>query len=154
MRCGIHLPGGVKSEIVELHCALAEITSMKKLLSLGLIIWISAAHAQNPPASATATQSQGQARQFGILVGGTATQYDLCAKKGFLAKSNPSAEETAQSIFEKMRTSGGPDQSAYIKDGWDTMKKEISAHESFYTQEKCTGVGKEWAKILTTMRKQ
>jgi hypothetical protein len=127
---------------------------MKRLLSLGLIIFGSVANAQNPPASANATEAQGQARQFGILVGGTATQYDLCVKKGFLAKSNPSAEETAKSIFEKMRASGGPDQSAYIQDGWDVMKKEISAHESFYTQEKCTGVGKEWAKILTTMRKQ
>jgi hypothetical protein len=127
---------------------------MKKLLSLGLIIWGSAAHAQNPPASETATPAQGQARQFGILVGGTASQYDLCVKKGFLAKSSPSAEQTAQSIFEKMRANGGPDQSAYIQDGWDMMKKEVSAHESFYTQEKCTGVAKEWTKILATMRKQ
>jgi hypothetical protein len=127
---------------------------MKKLLSLGLIIWGSAANAQSPPASATATQAQGQARQVGILVGGTATQYDLCVKKGFLAKGNLGAEETAQAIFEKMRANGGPDQSAYIQDGWDMMKKEIFAHESFYTQDKCTGVGKEWAKITATMRKQ
>jgi hypothetical protein len=131
----------------------AESKSMKKLLSLGLIIWSSAANAQNVPA--TATQDQGQARQFGILVGGTATQYDLCVKKGFLAKSDQSAEETAKSIFEKMRTSnGGPDQSAYMQEGWDMMKKQISEHESFYTQEKCAGVGKEWAKIMATMRKK
>jgi len=126
---------------------------MKKLLSLGLIIWGSAAGAQNAPA--TATQDQGPARQFGILVGGTATQYDLCVKKGFLAKSDQSAEETAKSIFEKMRASnGGPDQSAYMQEGWDMMKKEISEHESFYTQEKCAGVGKEWTKIMATMRKK
>jgi hypothetical protein len=125
---------------------------MKKLLSLGLIMMGSAANAQNAPA--TATQAQGQARQLGILVGGTATQYDLCVKKGFLAKSDPSAEETAKSILEKMPTNGGPDQSAYVQEGWDMMKKEISAHESFYTQEKCAGVGKEWAKILATMRKK
>ena len=87
---------------------------MKQLLSLGLILWVSAANAQNAPATATATQDQGQARQFGILVGGTATQYDLCVKKGFLAKSDQSAEETAKSIFDKMHTIGGPDQSAYI----------------------------------------
>jgi hypothetical protein len=127
---------------------------MKQLLSLGLILWVSAANAQNAPATATATQDQGQARQFGILVGGTATQYDLCVKKGFLAKSDQSAEETAKSIFEKMHTIGGPDQSAYIQDGWDMIKKEISAHESFYTQEKCTGVAKEWAKIVATTRKK
>jgi len=123
---------------------------MKKLLGLGLIIWGSSANAQN----ATATQDQGQARQFGILVGGTATQYDLCVKKGFLAKTDQSAEETAKSIFEQMRANGRPDQSAYVQDGWDMMKKEIAAHESFYTQEKCAGVGKEWARVLATMRKK
>ena len=127
---------------------------MKKLLSLGLIMWGGAANAQNPPATATSTQDQGQARQFGILVGGTATQYDLCVKKGFLAKSDQSAEETAKSIFEKMRANGGPDQSAYVQEGWDMIKKEVSAHESFYTQEKCAGVSKEWAKIMATMRKK
>jgi hypothetical protein len=123
-----------------------EFEAMKKLLSLGLIIWGSAANAQN-------TQDHGQARQFGILVGGTASQYDLCVKKGFLAQSDPSAEGTAKSILEKMRTSStGPDQSAYMQEGWDMMKKQISEHESFYTQEKCAGVGKEWAKILATVR--
>jgi hypothetical protein len=127
---------------------------MKKLLSLGLIIWGSAANAQNAPGTSTATQDQGEARQVGILVGGTATQYDLCVKKGFLANSDQNAEETAKSIFEKMRANGGPDQSAHIQEGWDMMKKEISAHESFYTQAKCTGVGKEWAKIVATMRKK
>jgi hypothetical protein len=127
---------------------------MKKLLSLGLIMWGSAANAQNAPTTATPTQEQGQARQLGILVGGTATQYDLCVKKGFLAKSDQSAEEAAKSIFEKIRADGGPDQSVYVQDGWDMMKKEISAHESFYTQQKCNGVGKEWAKIVATMRKK
>ena len=123
---------------------------MKELLILGLILWGGAVNAQN----ATATQDQGQARQLGMLVGGTATQYDLCVKKGFIAKSDQSAEETARSFFEKMRTNGGPDQSAYVQEGWDMMKKEISGHESFYTQEKCAGVGKQWAKIMATMRKK
>jgi hypothetical protein len=128
---------------------------MKKLLGLGFIIWGSAASAQNAPATATATQDQGQARQFGILVGGTASGYDLCAKKGFLAKSEPRAEEIAKSILEKMRSSNtGPDQAAYIQEGWDMMRKEISENESFYTQDKCVGVGKEWAKILATVRKK
>jgi len=117
-------------------------------------MWGSGAIAQNAPAPGTATQDQGEARQFGILVGGTATQYDLCVKKGFLAKRDPNAEETAKSIFEKMRANGGPYQSVYVQEGWDMIKKEISAHESFYTEEKCTGVGKQWAKIMATMRKK
>jgi hypothetical protein len=121
-----------------------------KLLSLGLIMWGSTVNAQN----AVATQDQGQARQLGILVGGTATEYDLCVKKGFIANSDQSAEETAKSFFEKTRGNGGPDQSVFVQEGWDMMKKEISAHESFYTQEKCVGVGKEWAKITATMRKK
>jgi hypothetical protein len=127
---------------------------MKKLLSLGLIMWGSAANAQNAPATATPTQVQGEARQLGILVGGTATQYDLCVKKGFLAKGSQNAEETAKAFFENMRASGGLDQSAYVQEGWDMMKKEISAHESFYTQERCAGTGKEWAKITAAMKKK
>jgi hypothetical protein len=127
---------------------------MKKVLGLGLIMWGCASNAQNAPAPATPTQVQGEARQLGILVGGTATQYDLCVKKGFLPKSNQTAEETAKAFFEKMRANGGPDQSAYVQEGWDMMKKEISAHESFYTQEKCAGSGKEWAKITAAMRKK
>jgi hypothetical protein len=129
-----------------------EFKAMKKLLSLALVLWASAVNAQNAPA--TASQAQGEARQLGMLVGGTATEYDLCVKKGSIAKSDQSAEEIAKAFFEKMRTNGGPDQSAYVQEGWDVMRKEISAHESFYTQEKCIGVGKEWAKITATMRKK
>jgi hypothetical protein len=145
-------PKWLNLRLSDLRYEPAELASMKKLLSLGLIMWGSVANAQNAPA--TATQDQGQARQFGILVGGTATQYDLCVKKGFLAKSDQSAEETAKSIFEKMRANGGPDQSAYVQEGWDMMKKEITSHESFYTQEKCAGVGKEWTRIMATMQKK
>jgi hypothetical protein len=113
----------------------------------------SAAYADVPAASSTLSSEQAQARQLGIFVGGTATQYDVCVKKGFLAKSDPSAEESAKSIFDKMRaTSTGPDQSAFVQDGWDMMKKEISEHESFFTKEKCSWVGKEWVKIIATMR--
>jgi hypothetical protein len=97
-----------------------------------------AAHADEVPTSAALSTQQGQARQFGIFYGGTASQYDLCAK----------------SMLEKvMRASNiGPDLSAYVQDGWDTMKREVSQHESFYTQEKCSGVGKEWAKMIAAMR--
>lgn len=148
------VPGAVKLGLSDLRWTPTELTYMKKLLSLGLIMLGGAANAQDAPASSTATQAQGQARQLGMLVGGTATQYDLCVKKGFLAKSGDSAEETAKAIFDKVRANSSADQSAYIQEGWDMLKKEISAHESFYTQEKCTGVGKEWAKIMATMRKK
>lgn len=112
-----------------------------------------AAHADVPAASQTLNSEQAQARQFGIFVGGTATQYDLCAKKGFLAKGDQSAEETAKAIFDQMRASNaGSDQSAFVQDGWDMMKKQVSEHESFFTKDKCSWVGKEWVKILATMR--
>jgi hypothetical protein len=114
-----------------------------------------AANGDDAPATGTLSAEQAQARQFGIFLGGTASQYDLCARKGFLAQGNQSAEETAKSIIEKMRASNqGTDSSVYIQDGWDMMKKEISQNESFYTQEKCSWVGKEWAKIMATMRKR
>jgi hypothetical protein len=113
-----------------------------------------AAHAEDAPASAALSTQQGQARQFGIFYGGTASQYDLCVKKGFLAKGDQSAEEIAKSMLEKvMRASNiGPDLFPYVQDGWDTMKHEISQHESFYSQEKCSGVGREWAKMIAAMR--
>jgi hypothetical protein len=104
--------------------------------------------------SAAQSTLQGQARQFGIFYGGTASQYDLCVKKGYLPKGDQSAEEMAKSALEKvLRASNiGPDLSVYVQDGWDTMKQEVSEHESFYTPEKCSGVGREWAKMIATMR--
>jgi hypothetical protein len=130
---------------------IAGLAMNKALTGLALIAATVAAHANDTPAAAALSSQQAQARQFGIFVGGTASQYDLCAKKGFLAKPAQSAEETAKAILEKMRESG-PDQSAYVQEGWDMMKKEISEHPAFFTKEKCSWVGKEWAKILTTMR--
>src|SRR5277367_1615981 len=109
------------------------------LVMLGFCgLFESAAYADVPAAPQTLSSEQAQARQLGIFVGGTATQYDLCVKKGFLAKGDRSAEESAESIFEGMRATGnGPDQSAFMREGWDMMKKEISEHESFFTKEKC-----------------
>jgi hypothetical protein len=116
---------------------------------------IVSAFADETQAPATLSNEQAQARQLGIYFGGMASQYDLCARKGFLAKGDQSAEQTAKSVLEKVRTlSKGPDQSAYVQDGWDTMKKEISEHESFYTREKCASVGKEWAKMIATLAKK
>jgi hypothetical protein len=104
------------------------------------------------PGAASITQKQAEARQFGIFLGGTASQYDLCVKKGFLPKGGQSAEDFAKSTIENMRTHPtGPDQTAYIQEGWDTIKKEITDHESFFTQEKCNWVAKEWAKITKTV---
>jgi hypothetical protein len=125
-----------------------------RLLALALIVAAgTVAYANDTPATGALSSEQAQARQFGIFVGGTATQHDLCVKKGFLAKGDQSAEETARSIFEKMRESRiGPDQSAYVQEGWDLMKKEVLEHEAFFSREKCSWVGKEWAKIVATMR--
>jgi len=112
-------------------------------------------HADDSPVSVTLTPEQAQARQVGIYFGGTASQYDLCVKKGFLAKGDQSAEEMAKSFLEKVwATNKDAGQSAYVQDGWNMMKKEISEHESFYTQEKCAAVGKGWAKMVAEMRKK
>src|SRR5580692_9413152 len=127
-----------------------------RLLAAVLIVAAgTVAHATDTPATGALSSEQAQARQLGIFVGGTATQYDLCVKRGFLAKGDHSAEESAKLIFEKMRANNaGSDQSAFVQDGWDLIKKEISGNESFFTKEKCSWVGKEWLKILTTMRAQ
>jgi hypothetical protein len=112
-------------------------------------------HAGDTPEPTTNTQAQAQARQFGIFFGGTASQYDLCVKKGFLPKGNQSAEEIAKAFLEKTWAANpGTGQSVYVQDGWDKMKKEISENEAFYTQEKCTSVGKQWTKLLEVIRKK
>ena len=130
---------------------------MKKLLAV-LALMVPAGglvQANDAPEPTTNTPAQAQARQFGIFFGGTASQYDLCVKKGFLPKGNQSAEEIAKSFLEKTwATNQGTDQSVYVQDGWNKMKKEISENESFYTQEMCAPVGKQWAKLLEVMRKK
>jgi ribosome biogenesis protein Nip4 len=131
---------------------------IKKLLALFALMVpaLGLVHAANDaPEPNTNTSTQAQARQFGIFFGGTASQYDLCVKKGFLPKGNQSAEEIAKSFLEKTwATNQGTDQSVYVQDGWNMMKKEISENESFYTQEKCASVGKQWTKLLVAMRKK
>jgi hypothetical protein len=112
-------------------------------------------HANDAQEPTTKTSAQAQARQFGIFFGGTASQYDLCVRKGFLPKGNQSAEEIAKSFMEKTWTTNqGTDQSVYVQDGWNTIKKEISENESFYTQQTCASVGKEWTKLLVVMQKK
>jgi hypothetical protein len=127
---------------------------MKQVTSiLGLVALNgAAAYADDVPASAAASTEQAQARQFGIFFGGMASQYDLCVKKGFLVKGDQSAEEVAKSILEKMRQfNKGTDQSAFVQEGWDAIKQEVVKHEAEYTQEKCSRVASEWAKMVTTM---
>jgi hypothetical protein len=128
---------------------------MKQMLLILALVLLSGGRvlADDAPVSATSTSEQGEARQLGVFLGGTASQYDLCVRKGFLPKGSQSAEETAKSLLEKTHISSkGMDLSAYVQDGWDMMKKEISANESFFTQEKCASVGKEWSKLLVAMR--
>ncbi len=130
---------------------------MKKLLAVFTLMVPAGGlvHANDAPEPTTNTQAQAQARQFGIFFGGTASQYDLCVKKGFLPKSSQSAEEIAKSFLEKTwATNQTTDESVYVQNGWDTIKKEISENESFYTQERCTPVGKQWAKLLEVIRKK
>ena len=130
---------------------------MKKLLAV-LALMVPAGgllHANDAPEPTTNTQTQAQARQFGIFLGGTASQYDLCVKKGFLPKDNQSAEDIARAFLEKTWTTNqSTDEAMFVQDGWNTMKKEISENESFYTQQRCVSVGKQWAKLLVVMRKK
>jgi hypothetical protein len=132
-------------------------SGMNKLLAVFVLMVpaVGPVHANDAPGPTTNTSEQAQARQFGIFFGGTATQYDLCVRKGFLPKGEQSAEEIAKSFMEKSwATTPGANQSAYVLDGWNMMKKEISENESFYTQEKCVSVGKQWTKLLAGMGKK
>lgn len=130
---------------------------VRKLLAVFALMLPAAAlvHAGDEPQPTTNTPVQARARQFGIFFGGTASQYDLCVKKGFLTKGNQSAEEIAKAFLEKTYSANqGTDQYVYVQDGWNTMKKEVSENEAFYTQARCASVGKQWAKLLETMRKK
>lgn len=128
--------------------------SRKLLVAAFAAAMMSSAFADETEAPLTLSNEQAQARQLGIYFGGMASQYDLCVRKGFLPKGDQSAEQIAKAALEKVRSLGkGPDQSVYVQDGWDTMKKEISEHESFYTKEKCSSVGKEWAKMVANLKK-
>ena len=130
---------------------------MKELFAVfALMVPVSAlVHANDAPEPTTNTPVQARARQFGIFFGGTASQYDLCVKKGFLPKGNQSAEEIAKAFLDKTySTNQGTDQALYVQDGWNTMKKEITENESFYTQARCAAVGKQWTKLLDVMRKK
>jgi hypothetical protein len=122
-------------------------------LILGLVALNgAAAYADDVPASAASSTEQAQVRQFGTFFGGMASQYDLCVKKGLLPKGDQSAEQMAKSILEKMQQfNKGTDQTAFVEEGWDVMKREIAKHESEYTQEKCSWVAKEWGKMVATM---
>jgi hypothetical protein len=123
-------------------------------LAFGLFaLTVSHAFADDPPVSAAVSTAQGQARQFGMFLGGTATQYDLCVSKGFLAKGDQSAEVLARAYIENIRaTNKGPDEFAFVQDGWDTIKREVLQHEAFFTPDKCAGVGREWSKMLAKIR--
>ncbi len=129
---------------------------LKKLLAvLALMVPAGELALADAPEPTTNTPAQAQARQFGIFFGGTASQYDLCVKKGFLPKGDQSAEEIAKSFLEKTWTTNqSTDQSVYVQDGWNKMKKEIAENESFYTRERCAPVGKQWAKLLEVIRKK
>jgi hypothetical protein len=127
---------------------------MKSTMFILLLVAVAgaAAYADDAPAPNSSSIEQAQARQFGIYFGGMASQYDLCVKKGLLAKGDQSAEEAGKSILEKMRQfNKGTDESAFVQEGWDAIKQEIAKHESEYTPEKCSWVAKEWGKIVATM---
>ena len=129
---------------------------MKKLIAvLPLVVALGGLVHADGIEPTTNTQGQAQATQFGIFFGGTASQYDLCVKKGFLPKGNQNAGEIAKSFLEKTwATNPAADQSVYVEDGWNMMKKEISENESFYTEQRCTAVGKQWAKLLEAIKKK
>jgi hypothetical protein len=131
--------------------------SMKRIkIMVALTVLASGlARAAEAPMSTTLNTEQAQARQFGIYFGGTASQYDLCVKKGFLPKGDQSAEDLVKATLEQMRAlNNGPDESAYVQEGWDMIKKEIAENEGFFTRDKCAAVGKEWTKMLANMRKK
>ncbi len=91
--------------------------------------------------------------EFGMIFGGTASQYDLCVQKGLVPVGKQSAEETARSFLETMEQHNhDPDGMAGARKGWDIVKREIAKRSADYTQQRCDEVAAQWNKFAAMMR--
>ena len=119
-----------------------------------VLVWMSSlpegVGAEEPTVAGDVSTERAKAIQFGIFFGGIACQYDLCVRKGFLRKNNPSE---ANWVLDKMQEFNHfTDQRSFMQQGWETMKQWIAQHDADYTQEKCSWVAREWKKMKSTMR--
>lgn len=90
-----------------------------------------------------------QARQFGILIGGAASQYDLCVRRGFAPRSNPSAEEMLEAFLKASAEYNHDTEGvARAREGWQLMKQEIAKRTATYDRERCDVVIATWHRIL------
>jgi hypothetical protein len=99
--------------------------------------------------------------QYGAFVGGTASQYDLCASKGHLPKGQSPkrhapkiapAEPIARKILGELKQpNGGADFSSFAFEGWDMAKRDLALHAAEYTREKCASVAAAWAALLANV---
>jgi hypothetical protein len=101
---------------------------------------------------------QDRALHYGAFVGGTASQYDLCASKGLLPpsrkskKPRASAESIARTLIDKLKQqNGGADLTPYALQGWDFAKQDLAKHTADYTREKCATVAATWASLIAGM---
>jgi hypothetical protein len=104
------------------------------------------------PAARAIPSDPAQAMQFGIFFGGTASQHELCVKRGFLPKETRSAEQEANSILTTMEQHNqDPEGTINARKGWQLAKQQMQQHGGDFTQERCNAVVAQWKKFLTMM---
>ena|ERR1700689_3032234 len=104
------------------------------------------------PAARAIPSEPAQAMQFGIFFGGTASQYDLCVKRGLLPKEKSSAEDDANAILTTMEQHNqDPEGTANARKGWELAKQQMQQHGGDFTQERCNAVAAQWQKFLMMM---
>ncbi|HSB94961.1 MAG TPA: hypothetical protein VLC91_00830 [Spongiibacteraceae bacterium] len=90
---------------------------------------------------------QVQAMQFGLMLGGAATQYDGCAKRGLAPILKPSAEDEAKSFFKASEEhTHSKESSVYVLKGWDLAKQKIQEQDSEYWKNQCVEITQQWEK--------
>jgi hypothetical protein len=104
-------------------------------------------HSGQSVADELSEADQAQAMQVGLMLGGAATQYDECTKRGLAPTIKSSAEDEAKSFFKKSEEhTHNKESSVYVLKGWDLAKQKIQEQDSGYWKNQCAEITHQWEK--------
>jgi hypothetical protein len=123
--------------------------SIRLLLVFGALLVGSAQAANVVRPSHSPDTKDARAIEFGMFLGGTATQYDLCVSRGFAPQTRPSAEGLVNRFLQAMEQHTHDAVGvAQARQGWRRMKQEIGEHAADFTRERCAVVIADWKRML------
>jgi hypothetical protein len=101
-------------------------------------------------------REQAAAMEFGLFLGGAATQYDQCVDKGYIPSEPQKAEDKVIS-FIKRSEQAAPDEKTkqnyvYVQKGWDLAKQKIKEQTPKYWEDNCTRIIEQWNKYLKMLK--